>query len=316
MRIARKTMLTNRMTEQAKINALANRALMQVNAQGGTIVFVEGQSDPVVYRPLLKVPHKGNIIPAKGRLRVQRAVAQAADPRIIGIVDADFDRPLGRKCCQPGIFITDCHDAETTAISTDALGAVLKDYRVSLSVDKVRNILKRVALPFGRLRCGNEQFKWNADLDGLVSDQLIVELSDPLKWEVDHALLAKEAHKRLKPTMQTTFPEQQLQDYADGTAIVAHADEWDICHGHDLGKLLTLLINFDTQSTYTPEQVEHRLRDRYSQRLDLFRRTRMHCNLHKWEQQNKKKVLFSFREPCPWVSHHNCGKGLECPARK
>lgn len=117
------------MRRALKPEDIANEISMLSSIDGGAILAVEGVTDSRLYGKFLYDNVK--IVVGHSKSNVRRAVDECWNNReiknVVGIVDADLDRIVGRKRTPP-IFSTDQRDLETMMLSSPALDDILAEY--------------------------------------------------------------------------------------------------------------------------------------------------------------------------------------------
>lgn len=172
--------------------------------------------------------------------------------RILGLVDADFDRLLGKTLANLNLIYTDKNDLETSLLSLqfNTSGQTMLEKLIDISVDTVKKqvfeksigirldqYILSIASQFGTLRYLNHREQWNVDFNGI--SVLHREWMDHQTIKLDSAalhkaMLGKIANKIDLATLQTSiqmcFTQYSLKC-------------WKLVHGHDLMKLTAHVFN-------------------------------------------------------------------------
>ena len=255
----------------------------------GAVLLLEGDKDDRVLRRF--IDGSCDIEIGFGREQVIKALDLLEEEGIGGVVaviDADFDRILGRSYDLEGLCVTDCHDLDLTIFSSSALDRVVDMYAekplfeqaMGGSADKLRDFLLRASVELACCRLASERHA----LRLYFKDLKLYEFVDAASLITDLDKLASELVSR--STTRTTINE--LKTYVQAEKSKQH-DLRQLANGHDVATFLGIafqgmLARRRVQQTWGSE-IEAALRLAFDwqalSETELFR-----C-LRAWEAGNK-----------------------------
>ena len=286
------------MREYITSDDICNQISMERTVFDGTFLLVEGVTDERLFEKFVDKEHV-QIIEAHSKDNVRHAVkdmkSSRKDEKVIGIIDADLDRLLGRKV-KPPLFHTDCRDMEMMVIRSNALDDVLDEYceRESLmkfteSVGPVREALLSASYPIGLLMFISQTEGLNLSFKDLEFERFIN--SRTLSLNVDSMVDAvifnsKNCRMGKKALVSRLGREEENLD-----------DEWDAARGHDTVDILLLALkrNFGSFNSrnLTEGELGGALRLAFSDAC--FRSTELFANTDEWARTNGVE-LWDLRE--------------------
>lgn len=163
------------MRRALKPEDIANEISMLSSIDGGAILAVEGVTDSRLYGKFLYDNVK--IVVGHSKSNVRRAVDECWNNReiknVVGIVDADLDRIVGRKRTPP-IFSTDQRDLETMLLSSPALDDILAEYADNEALEAfteeygpVYEAILSACYPIGLMMYVSEKYKLSLNFRNL-----------------------------------------------------------------------------------------------------------------------------------------------------
>jgi len=178
---------------------------------------------------------------ANGKVNAVR-VAQMCDqgkvPRVRVVVDADYDRVLGRVCSSPRVVYTDLNDLECTMVGCGVLehlsaeimsDAALVGLSEKLCGRTLRQALIEGAATIGKYRLANEVGGYGLRFRNMPASTVLMKDT----FEVDE--------RALRQWITDANPESRELDslwhLVDGDSLHGY-DPVDLCNGHDLVELL------------------------------------------------------------------------------
>lgn len=180
---------------------IANQISMLVSATGDTVLVVEGITDSRLYSKFCDRDRVRTIV-GHSKDNVRRAVDECWRSRrcdsIVGIVDADLDRFVG-KVRTPPVFQTDKRDLEMMLLSSPALDYVLAEYSDPDALDTFESrygpVLEAVvsaSYPIGLLMYVSQKYRLNLSFRDLDFERFINHrtLEIDLKALVDEVIYA------------------------------------------------------------------------------------------------------------------------------
>jgi hypothetical protein len=274
--------------------SVATRIKMLRSQHKGSFLLVEGDTDSRFYINLIDQT-TCRIQIGYGRNNVIKAIEileQMKVPGIVAIIDADFAVLGPFTSTNNSLYLTDTHDLETMLVKSPALEKVLSNlipigdmHLVSHIAETVRKKAVEAGVILGYLRWISLEDKIhfgfkkldlspliNNDLD-LKLEQLITEICD-FSSDIDaNSLFVRVAKLRS-----------------------GQHDVWQICCGHDVVKVLSiiipLVINEQCPSLRSAREFRQITFDnidkdlRLSYEFEFFRNTFLYASLRDWEMSN------------------------------
>lgn len=242
--------------------------------------------------------------------------------KVIGIVDSDFEKIDKTKEFDkrdynfPNIFSTDTHDLETMVLETPALETFIKKYfdqdaLSSLEKERgeaCRELLLNAVKTLGLIAWYSKKYDRGLSLNrdklrykDLFVDEFclepkeIAELLEELLKQINEDRSKKNGHEKIinKQWDLKRLTSPECQKHLE--------DIWNICRGHDLTAILTLLLaqipneksREEILSYYKfverRQEVEKLLIKCY--KPEYFKETQLFISIHEWQQENKQSIL-------------------------
>lgn len=214
-------------------------------------VLVEGLTDVKLIKKLFDSSNTDLIKVLSPRLRglnrkglILQVIENLPKPKqknVIGIIDSDYNKILGKQLSYPNLFYTDSHDIEMQIIASNAFKDVItNNYRnpENINISKIREICVDLAKELGYyiLSC------IGCDIYNLR------EKIPPIEIFIDQSL--QFIHKRLEDNLELLknrgeFTEIQYQKIISGFIQwkdkEASIDPYHLANGHDLVKVLIII---------------------------------------------------------------------------
>lgn len=286
------------MREYITSDDICNQISMERTVFDGTFLLVEGVTDERLFEKFVDKEHV-QIIEAHSKDNVRHAVkdmkSSRKDEKVIGIIDADLDRLLGRKV-KPPLFHTDCRDMEMMVIRSNALDDVLDEYcereplmKFTESVGPVREALLSASYPIGLLMFISQTEGLNLSFKDLEFERFIN--SRTLSLNVDSMVDAvifnsKNCRMGKKALVSRLSREAENLD-----------DEWDAARGHDTVDILLLALkrNFGSFNSRNLNEGELGGALRLAFSDACFRSTELYADTDEWARTNGVE-LWDLRE--------------------
>jgi hypothetical protein len=304
------TIAANSIIKHLKPSDIANEARMKRGpaerriGKKLAIVIVEGFADQLLYTTILDIS-KCLVITAHGKnnaIQALQILLTDNTPGVMGLIDDDFDSLEGRNLRSANLTVSDTHDLETLLFVASSLDKLLntlllpekREYLVVLC-ENVREKLIELGSPIGFVR-------WLFQKENVLIDFRSVSFRafiDHRRLTVDldscvEEILSRNGGCRMsKQDIQIRLPElMKTAPYS-----------WSLCQGHDLVKIL-LLIMPQLLSVYAPsnrdearvyfEQIQQKIptEARITEQLimcyeqDEFRKTNIYTDIMQWEGRN------------------------------
>lgn len=286
------------MREYITSDDICNQISMERTVFDGTFLLVEGVTDERLFEKFVDKEHV-QIIEAHSKDNVRHAVkdmkSSRKDERVIGIIDADLDRLLGRRV-KPPLFHTDCRDMEMMVIRSNALDDVLDEYcereplmKFTESVGPVREALLSASYPIGLLMFISQTEGLNLSFKDLEFERFVNSRTLSLNVEsmVDAVIFnSKNCRMGKKALISRLHRETENLD-----------DEWDAARGHDTVDILLLALkrNFGSFNSRNLNEGELGGALRLAFSDACFRSTELFADTDEWARTNGVE-LWDLRE--------------------
>ena len=286
------------MREYITSDDICNQISMERTVFDGTFLLVEGVTDERLFEKFVDKEHV-QIIEAHSKDNVRHAVkdmkSSRKDERVIGIIDADLDRLLGRRV-KPPLFHTDCRDMEMMVIRSNALDDVLDEYcerellmKFTESVGPVREALLSASYPIGLLMFISQTEGLNLSFKDLEFERFVNSRTLSLNVEsmVDAVIFnSKNCLMGKKVLISRLHREAENLD-----------DEWDAARGHDTVDILLLALkrNFGSFNSRNLNEGELGGALRLAFSDACFRSTELFADTDEWARTNGVE-LWDLRE--------------------
>ncbi len=247
-------------------------------------VLVEGEDDCKIYPKFFEAKRSKveYINGGKERLMIALKVLSQETNQVIGIQDADFLHLERMPTTSLPLFYTDYHDIEMTMLSFEEVrNNLLTEYNLQ-EQDKQetiwQNSLSKAAY-LGYIRWHNNKNDNKINFSGLGYGGIVTLTATEIHWET--SLLLDSLNQRSK-NKRTTLTEAIIN-----TFISTHRtdDLLNLCNGHDMIALLSLIIGKETTSKRLSKDL------RLSFTIQHFRHTRLYTQLQEWQKQTHFYIL-------------------------
>jgi Protein of unknown function (DUF4435) len=262
----------------------------------GTILILEGETDALIFDELIDRNcceiqigfGKSNVIDALDRLEDE------GFPGVVAIIDADFDRLIGKKYSLENLYLTDKHDLDLTIFSSKALDKYLREHGDSALCEEIsgdnftaiRELVLTAALPLSCCRFISEYQGLRLNFNDLLLDELVSER--------DLSVACDELITRLVKRSSTRCTEKQLKDLVQSELVKGH-DAYELRNGHDaatiLGIALRRLIGRRKHNQTWGREIEAGLRLAFDR--NKLNETEILVNLKQWEADNLRYRIFA-----------------------
>lgn len=272
--------LQNVITYEQKLNQL-RLDIHHPNNKGKVYVFLEGESDVLLFRKLFHDNCKVEKIPG-GKPKVEECVQTliAKSAFILGIIDADFFHLAAIPYNVTNVFLTDYHDMEMMLYSQDELFSALAHEHINLSNkqhSEIRAIILSSIEQISYLKWLNqiENLEYNFDIG-------FADLLSFVKPGVDlnqyfSRLLSKSPNAKIT----------DLTDISERIRLLqrTNPDLFQLCNGHDfLTAFSEYLRKAHNVSNVNERNIASSCRIAYS--TNHYQTTSLYHNTKKWADDN------------------------------
>ncbi|MGI5964632.1 MAG: DUF4435 domain-containing protein [Candidatus Methanomethylophilaceae archaeon] len=231
------------MRDKLTSSDIANEISMLVSATDDTVLVVEGITDSRLYGKFCD-RDRVRMIVGHSKDNVRRAVDECwknrGCRRIVGIVDADLDRLIG-KVRTPPVFQTDKRDLEMMLISSPALDYVLAEYSDTDSLaafeseyGPVLDAVVSASYPVGLLMYVSHKYGLNLSFRELDFDRFV----NHRTLEIDVRALVDEV---ICDTAHCRAGKSEIMKYLKNEIAYA-GDPIEIARGHDAVEVLLIAL--------------------------------------------------------------------------
>ena len=251
----------------------------------GTILVVEGITDSRLYSKFTDRKDVRLVI-AHSKDKVRTSVTllhdKRGDDKVVGIIDSDLDR-LKHKRPRGPVFMTDCRDAESMMIVSDALDDVLAEYgdqdKLALFEEKFGDIRDRImegAYPVGLLMYVSERNGLGLSFKSL-----------DFKAFIDSRNLECDIRAMINESIANTNSERTSAKYTSrllSAEMEKNHDMKEVCRGHDLVKVLLVGLrdNFGGSNAKHLREGELGGALRLAYDDDVFVKTQLYKDTKEW----------------------------------
>ena len=264
---------------------ISNTISMMRTGFDGTILVVEGITDSRLYGKFVD-RSEVRLIVAHSKDKVRTSVnminEKRGDRRVIGIIDSDLDRLKHRRPKGP-VFMTDCRDAESMMIASDALEDVLAEYgdpqQLALFESKfgdVRTRLMEGAYPIGLMM-------YVSDRNGLGMSFKSLDF----RTFIDRRDLGCDTKAMIRESVSNTNSDRVSPKHAsrllDEEMDMGH-DPREVCRGHDLVNVLLIGLrdNFGASNARHLREGELGGALRLAYDDEVFAKTQLYRDTKEW----------------------------------
>ena len=274
-------------------NAGAGAAYARLLRSGNfnpAIVYVEGISDTRFYKWVVDNNHV-KLMRMDGKEAAMEAVARANKRGIIAIVDSDFDHLLNLGP-DKNVIRTDTHDIETLMLSS-GIALIVRDTYLSedklegtsYTEDDVWNAVIDIGKQIGKLRLLSIKHDLWLNFDDVEKEleKKLIKMKDGVisfdirqyVYECVHA--------------SSNCPYEFKKVYSLYGADKSDYDEWQICRGHDLSEIISIIYSkgFFGRRDIKKSEVEDLIYATYVAGVNKFRKTQMYRDIIEWQSLNK-----------------------------
>lgn len=252
---------SNSITEHIDEHSVSNRIRfirrdhLRASRTTITIVVVEGDgADPLIYQGLFNNSNC-HIVPASGKKNAISAVSMLKSegfPGILAIVDDDFDTLNNSKIQHKNIIPTDTHDAECLVINSPALEKFLlhllpkdkQNFQEYLAKD-IRKTIVQLAIPLGYIR-------WHFSTKDTPVSFSDINFRNFIDIRKRQCSIVSNVREVLSKNGDSSVSEDELVLHVQEKIKNDKSEWWLVCQGHDLVKVLFLLLSA-TLSVYAPK---------------------------------------------------------------
>lgn len=264
---------------------ISNTISMMRSGFQGTILVVEGVTDSRLYGKFtdrkdvrLVVAHSKD----KVRSSVNQVHDRRGDRKVIGIIDSDLDR-LKHKRPRGPVFMTDCRDAESMILASDALDDVLAEYGdsndLALFESKFGRVYDRVvdgAYPVGLLMYVSDRNGLGLSFKSLDFRSFInrSDLSCDITAMIRESIANTNSDRNsVKHTLRLLSAEME-EGY----------DKNEVCRGHDLVNVLLIGLrnNFGAENARHLREGELGGALRLAYDDEVFAKTQLYKDTKEW----------------------------------
>ena len=264
---------------------ISNTVSMMRTGFDGTILVVEGITDSRLYSKFTDRKDVRLVI-AHSKDKVRTSVTllhdKRGDDKVVGIIDSDLDR-LKHKRPRGPVFMTDCRDAESMMIISDALDDVLAEYgdqdKLALFEEKFGDIRDRImegAYPVGLLMYVSERNGLGLSFKSL-----------DFKAFIDSRNLECDIRAMINESIANTNSERTSAKYTSrllSAETEKNHDMKEVCRGHDLVKVLLVGLrdNFGGSNAKHLREGELGGALRLAYDDDVFVKTQLYKDTKEW----------------------------------
>lgn len=233
------------MRERLTPEDIANEISLLMSSVEDTVLVVEGVTDSRLYGKFVDRDHVKVVI-GHSKDNVRKSVDECWSRRklvsVVGIVDSDLDRPMGKKRTPP-IFQTDQRDLEMMMISSSALDDVLCEYSDQGALEDfernygpVYDAVLSACYPIGLLMYISDKYRLSLSFRNLDFERFV----DRRTLQTDIKNLVNEV---ISSTMNINIGRSELLRRL-GEEMTDGRDPVDFARGHDAVEVLLIGLRY------------------------------------------------------------------------
>lgn len=250
-------------------------------------ILLEGKTDVKLFRNIFNHQNT-NIDQINGKEKIIKVLEKLKNEgftKIFGIKDSDFDNLENITYSNINLFITDYADMELHMLESQALESLVNEFSIEschkVFLENLRRKLYAETIFIGYLRWYNERyFKENGDylfrFKGLNFNDFI-KIS-----HCDFSIDLNVFFNKLIDFSNINLTKNDLENIISDLKLISN-NYLQICNGHDITKLLSLLFNNQNSDTSNLNQkrIEEALRLSYS--FEYFTSSTLYHSLQEWQ---------------------------------
>jgi hypothetical protein len=251
-------------------------------------ILVEGSDDAKIYPHFFKnVQTQIMVIKSNGKSKMKETLKILFNTKIkqvIGICDADFAHLENLEPEYANMFLTDCHDIEMTMLwFHDVLCNTLSKYSVQRMPGKIMDTILQETAYMAYVRWYNQKHQCNINFRTLD----FATIFDVHDWNIEQDkneflnILNRLSNKKTK-----VLTNEEINDFIRENQT---NDRFNLCNGHDVTKLIALLLSNIKKCSVSPEDYCNVLRESFQ--LTHFMQTKLYANILAWQQANHFDLL-------------------------
>jgi hypothetical protein len=260
----------------------------------GTILLVEGETDARVFEKFIDSAACDIEIGfgKKNALEALDLLEEEGFPGVTAIVDADFDRILGKKYELDNLCLTDMHDLDLTIFASKALERYVGEHGDKDLIGRnfgndyttIRERILAASLPLAYCRYASEWKELNIYFKDLRHDEYIA--CDDLSIELDSLI------GFLISRSKTRCAEGELKELVKKAAACGF-DAYQLVNGHDVAAVLGIALRQilgSRRDVHTwASEIESGLRLAFD--WEAMESTNLYRRLKEWENRNRPYVV-------------------------
>ncbi len=284
--------MSNSLREEAnnlelKLNEI-RLSIRHLSNRNKVFILLEGKTDIKLFKKLFNNTYT-DITSLDGKDKVISAIKKLNEESyksIIGIRDADFEHLKQNNSNINNLFLTDFHDMEIHMIESKALDSLFIEHSTNNCdniIEQLKNNIYEIAVYIGYSRLFNENQKESIGnhillFDGLAFKNFIEKEECKLKFD-SNAFIRELLEHSKKKNQNLSLSKEELYLEIENLKNI-HSDKLQICSGHDLAKLIGIIL-FNSPDG---NKIEEGLRLSY--RFEDFKTTILYSSLIEWTTNN------------------------------
>jgi hypothetical protein len=245
-------------------------------------ILVEGDDDCKIYPKFFKETNAKIefVNGGKGQLNIALATLTCETKQVIGIQDADFLHLEKNYPNTKNLFFTDYHDIEMKMLNFDNIrDNLFTEYRISDNRQEIWNNVLEESSYIAYIRWYNEKNRCRIKFEKSGYEGII----DKAGYKI--TLKKKELLDKLNNRSSNKTESLTTENVSKFVAENHTNDLLNLCNGHDVAKLLSLIIG--SQINYKSFCGDLRL----SFRMEEFSETKLYATIYDWQNKNGFSIL-------------------------
>ncbi len=265
------------MREYLTASILANNVRLLRDVHRGVIVVVEDGGSATLAKSTLLDKYAVQVLVCHGKANVYAVLAElATDDALVGLVDADYERVLGRRPPARCLWF-DHRDLEVSLVCSGAFDRVVAEHSGEIEPGQLRSDLLAAAAAFACWRVASVLAGARLSFEGLRPEEYYEASSRSVSSEEVH----------------TWVRERNGDRYADVVPVDSSLyDLRDIVRGHDLTALAAAQLRHDCSAEVGAGDIERELR--LAARFEDFLNSSLLAAARELEERLPSSLLASY----------------------
>jgi len=250
-------------------------------------ILVEGEDDCKIYPKFFDINKARVEYVNGGKIELEKALTTLIEEteQVIGIQDADFLHLEKRYPNIKNLFYTDYHDIEMTMLSfEDVLENLFSEIQIQDKAKMIKQNAIEASSYIAYIRWYNEINHCNIKFSGIGYGEDVINIVD-CKANIKY----QELLNKLNNCSHNKTEILTVQNINDFIANKSTPELFNLCNGHDVSKLMTLLTISIIKKNFSHEKFTSLLRASFN--IHHFAQTTLYSKIYDWQVQKGHYIL-------------------------